>query len=103
MSLLLGNTTQGANPSPSSPQAIHTVTGDNEIRVVGKNLAQITPQTKTVNGVTITVDENLLVTATGTATASGGRLTFFSDVIRLTSGSYTFRKVTVSGTSQVGP
>lgn len=35
---LNGNTTQGANPSPSSPQAIHTVTGNNEIRVVGKNV-----------------------------------------------------------------
>ena len=30
--------TQGDNPSPDYPQEIHTVTGDNEVNIVGKNL-----------------------------------------------------------------
>lgn len=38
MSLLLGNTTQGASPTPEAPQEIHSVKGDNEIRVVGFNI-----------------------------------------------------------------
>lgn len=35
---LEGNTTQGADPTPDAPQEIHSVSGDNEIRVVGFNL-----------------------------------------------------------------
>lgn len=35
---LKGNTSQEGTPTPDSPQAIHTVTGDCEIEVVSKNL-----------------------------------------------------------------
>lgn len=35
---LEGNTTQGANPTPEAPQEIHSVKGDNEIRMVGFNI-----------------------------------------------------------------
>lgn len=35
---LSGNTYQGENPTPSSPQDIEVVTGYNEVEVVGKNL-----------------------------------------------------------------
>ena len=33
-----GNTSQSGTPTPSSPQDIHTVSGNNSINVVGKNL-----------------------------------------------------------------
>ena len=36
---LKGNTSQSGTPTPSSPQTIHTVSGDNSINVCGKNLA----------------------------------------------------------------
>lgn len=35
---LNGNTTQEGTPTPSTPQAIHNVSGDNEVKVVGKNV-----------------------------------------------------------------
>ena len=43
MSLELGSTEleQGADPSPSNPQQIHTISGDNTIKVVNKNLQPI--------------------------------------------------------------
>ena len=43
MSLELGSTEleQGADPSPSNPQQIHTISGDNEIVVSNKNLFDI--------------------------------------------------------------
>ena len=67
---LEGNTTQGENPTPEAPQQIHSVKGDNEIRVVGKNLIPITATTQTLNGVTFTVNGDGTVRANGTATAS---------------------------------
>lgn len=35
---LKGNTTQEGTPTPSSPQDVHNVSGDNTIKVIGKNL-----------------------------------------------------------------
>lgn len=35
---LKGNTSQGSDPTPSAPQAIHSVSGNNTITVCGKNL-----------------------------------------------------------------
>lgn len=37
-----GNTTQGPNPSPSTPQTIYNVTGNNNIKIQNKNLANLT-------------------------------------------------------------
>ena len=67
---LEGNTTQGENPTPEAPQEIHSVKGDNEIRVVRKNIIPITATTQTMNGVTFTVNEDGTVRANGTATTS---------------------------------
>lgn len=39
---LYGNTSQSGTPTPDSPQQIHTVTGDNTIKVCGKNLVEDT-------------------------------------------------------------
>lgn len=68
---LEGNTTQGANPSPSSPQAIHSVSGDNEIRVVGKNLLCLTPTTVTTNNCTAEILDTNTVKIYGTNSSSG--------------------------------
>lgn len=38
---LKGNTSQEGTPTPDSPQEIHTVSGDNSIKVEGKNLFDI--------------------------------------------------------------
>lgn len=67
---LNGNTTQGANPSPSSPQAIHTVTGDNVVMVTGKNLMLPTVRTVTANGVTYSVDSDGKISMKGTCTSN---------------------------------
>lgn len=36
-----GNTSQGENPTPTSPQDIHIVSGDNSINVCGKNILDL--------------------------------------------------------------
>ena len=52
--------TQGDNPSPDYPQEIHTVTGDNEVKIEGKNLigqdniSNLSSATGTYNGDTLT-------------------------------------------------
>lgn len=66
------------SPNPDYPQEIKAVVNPKVI-VMGKNLLKVTAQTKTINGVTFTVNEDGTVKVNGTATA----LTSFS----LTSGS----------------
>jgi hypothetical protein len=87
---LKGNTSQEGTPTPDSPQDIHTVSGDNEINICGKNLFDIgTLETVTNNGVTFTpVYENGLlqyINVNGTASAN----TFYQlKKVTLSSGTY---------------
>ena len=67
---LKGNTSQEGTPTPDSPQDIHVVSGDNEIKVCGKNLLNSEDgTTKTISGVTFTKNSDGTITANGTATA----------------------------------
>lgn len=65
---LIGETTQSGTPTPSSPQEVVNVTGRQEIKAVGKNLYYIPPQT--LNGVTLSYDNDGAIVLNGTSTAS---------------------------------
>ena len=67
---LSGETTQDG--TPTSPKALKSVgdSGSFEVGVYGKNLLGITATTKTVNGVTFTVNADKSITVNGTATAN---------------------------------
>ena len=69
---LKGNTSQDGTPTPEAPVEVKTVTGGQEIDIVGKN---ILPQnkyiaTQTTNGITYTNNEDGTFNLTGTATAN---------------------------------
>lgn len=87
---LYGKTTQGENPTPNNPQPLESV---------GKwgNLLENTLKTQTLNGGTLTVNEDKSVTLNGTFTANT-QFTFISSIpnikdrysnLVLISGSYT--------------
>ena len=62
----------GASPSPSYPQEIHTITGDNVIRDEGQNLLNIFDiKSKNPN---VSVDEDGWITISGNNTGSGSLL-----------------------------
>lgn len=68
---LKGNTTQNGTPTPSSPVEVNNVTGEQVVRVCGKN---ILPQDKyindtTINGITYINNGDGTFSASGTATA----------------------------------
>lgn len=71
--------TNGASPNPDYPQDIVVAGSDGSVEIVscGKNLLKNTATSKTVNGVTFTVNEDGSVTVNGTATAMA-ELTLFS-------------------------
>lgn len=62
-----------ASPNPNYPQEVQTVSGRQEVEIVGKNL-NFTPYangtTKTTNGITFTVQNDGTIVANGTATAT---------------------------------
>ena len=62
--------TNGASPNPDYPQPIHSVSGDNEIKVCNKNLLDTSLITnQTLNGVTITSNEGTII-LNGTSTSA---------------------------------
>lgn len=69
---LNGNATQTGTPTPDAPVPISVVTGENVVKVVGKNIFTPTSPTRTTTryGVTITIDDDGKVTLNGTATAN---------------------------------
>lgn len=63
---------QDGTPTPETPYEIHTISGDNTIEVVGKNLLPNNGVAQTtINGITFTanVDGTILVSGTASATA----------------------------------
>ena len=98
---LNGNTTQEGTPSPTNPQVIHNVSGDNEVKVLGKNILGFEKYTDTINGVNINISSDGAITVRGTATANGGRLGFFSYLILLKVGNYQLSKNVVNGTPKI--
>lgn len=59
--------TNGASPNPDYPQDIQVVSGDNTIKVEGKNLLDITATSQTKNNVVFTVNSDGTVLANGKA------------------------------------
>ena len=89
---LYGDTQQDSTPTPSSPQPIHNVSGDNTIEICGKNIANFTK----VNSLNIT---NGSVDLTQSY-SSGFTATFYIDEKTLLAGNYTLCfKDSVSGSS----
>ncbi len=88
--------TNGASPNPVYPQDIHCVSGDNTIKIVGKNLFKYPYENTTItkNGITFTDNGNGSITINGTATAqtifyiSGGYWRFDENAI-IEKGTYT--------------
>ena len=91
-----GNATQTGTPTPDSPQPISTVTGENVVKVVGKNLFHFTEsRTVTTGGVTFeTTEGTSVLKINGTSTSSGNfSTTLISDASPLTleAGTYTIK------------
>lgn len=66
---LKGDTSQAGTPTPSAPVVVKTVTGENVVKIHGKNLLELEPTTFDASGVTVTVDSDGTITFDGTATA----------------------------------
>lgn len=68
---LLGNTTQDGTPTPDTPVAVQTTTGEQEVVITGKNLFDYTQwnSPSTVSGITFTREADGTITASGTPSA----------------------------------
>ena len=93
-----GETSQNGTPTPSAPVAVNTTTGENTVKIRGKNLLKLTNGTYSSNGVTAVVN-NGVVSLSGTATANAYVvLTARADYYSLTlNGSYKMTTQTTSG------
>ena len=82
-----GNTTQNGTPTPTAPQPINVVSGRQDVVVCGKNLLPNDIESQTINGLTITKNEDgsLLINGTSNATT---RL-ILGENIPLSAGTYT--------------
>ena len=87
---IYGNTSQDGEPTPDTPQPIHSVSGDNTINIVGRNLLPVSGATsETINGITLSTDGNGLYTASGKlTTTSNTNKTFAIQPITLQAGTY---------------
>ena len=72
MQLEKGSTATAYEPhiSPTNPQVIHNVSGDNTVNVVSKNIMQITRQEQTINNVKFTPTSDGTILVNGTASAN---------------------------------
>lgn len=93
---LKGETSQNGTPTPDAPVAVQTVTGENVVKICGKNLLDMSRlQQTTINGVTFSYDPtSQTVTLNGTATARAA--SYFVQPISL-DGSYTLSYRVVGG------
>ena len=94
-----GNATQTGTPTPDSPQPISVVTGENTVKVVGKNLLGLQDTATTQqNGVTISVQDGT-ISLDGTASVSFGVIVAnLTEDLRLTNGiDYALSMKTISG------
>lgn len=74
-STLKGNTSQDGTPTPTTPQLVNVVSGDNEIAIEGKNLLGYpTTFEETTNGINITQNKGIYVTS-GTTISSENFMT----------------------------
>lgn len=66
---LKGETSQNETPTPDAPVAVQTVTGENMVKICGKNLLKLTPQASTSNGITATLTDGI-INYSGTASSN---------------------------------
>lgn len=98
---LKGNTVQSGTPTPSAPVAVQTVTGENVVKICGKNLLQtanIAQATK--NGITCSYDSaTQVITLDGTCSANNTTFDFAGGNLGLAlNGTYTISYESVGGT-----
>lgn len=61
---------QASTPTPDNPQEIHTISGDNEIKVENKNLLQNNATSQTINNLKFVVNNDKTITVSGTPNAN---------------------------------
>lgn len=78
-------------PNPDYPQNVRVVTGEQTMKVIGKNLLKLVQKSGSSQGITTTVNSDGSITVSGTASSSWASLTNASTDITLSSGeTYTF-------------
>lgn len=90
---------QSGTPTPSSPQDIHTISGNNTIKVEGKNLLAPNLDTYTYRGITLSITNNGWL-VNGTMESSYTSATFVIFEKDLPAGTYTINGISgASGTT----
>lgn len=78
-------------PNPNYPQNVRVVTGEQTMKVIGKNLLRLVQESSPSQGITATVNSDGSITVSGTASSTWADLTNASTDITLSSGgTYTF-------------
>ena len=85
-----------ASPNPNYPQDIDVVTGENTVTLCGKNLLQHSAYDRSLNGITLKVNNDQSITLTGTAIANTNFNIGTNADFTLGVGTYTFSKVATS-------
>jgi len=67
---LKGNTEQDGTPTPDAPVAVQTVTGENVVKICGKNLLPNQANSTSTGGITMTKNADGSLTFNGTTTTS---------------------------------
>lgn len=83
-----GETSQNGTPTPSAPVAVNTTTGENVVKICGKNLFE-TPASATNNGITFTLNSDGTYNISGTATAQANDIVFVDSNIFVNGATYT--------------
>lgn len=76
-------------PNPDYPQLVQTVTGEQTVTVVGKNLLNLQPESSELQGVKTVLNIDGTITVSGTCSAAWFDLTRRSDRVALKAGTYT--------------
>lgn len=88
------------SPNPDYPQEIKSISGDVKVNVTGKNLLPNKIQSKTINGITCTNNNDGTITLNGTTTARTYLYPSSDDFISLSlDGNYTFSANTYNNIS----
>lgn len=83
--------TAGPAPNPDYPQDIHVVTGEQTVRIGGKNLWKPAPNGSVTNGGITSVCSNGTITCSGTSTSTAAQTSGFYNLdTPLPAGTYTF-------------
>ena len=86
---LLGDTEQDGTPAPNNPVDVNVVTGEQTVRILGKNLFEVADETKSSNGIDW-VKSNGVCHGTGTLTGETWSNLIKEYDVDLPSGTYTF-------------